>query len=76
MSWLEALSSVWGKKLDDQAGKITDIAKKLQNCSPDDKPSITAELTVAAQQFQLLSTQSSTMMNALSQGLQSLARNN
>jgi len=76
MSWLEALSSVWGKKLDDQAGKITDIAKKLQNCSPDDKPSITAELTVAAQQFQLLSTQSSTMMNALSQGLQTLARNN
>jgi hypothetical protein len=75
-SWLEALASVWGKKLDDQAGKITDIAKKLQNCNPDDKPSITAELTVAAQQFQLLSTQSSTMMNALSQGLQSLARNN
>jgi hypothetical protein len=74
-SWLEALASVWGKKLDQQADKIKDLANQLQNCNPDDKPSVTAQLTAAAQQFQLLSTQSSTMMNALSQGLTTISRN-
>jgi hypothetical protein len=74
-SWLEALASVWGKKLDQQADKIKDLAAQLQNCNPDDKPSVTAQLTAAAQQFQLLSTQSSTMMNALSQGLTTISRN-
>ena len=73
-SWLEALGSLWGKKLDSQADKIKDLATKLQNCNPDDKPSVTAELTVAAQQFQLLAQQSSTMMNALGQGLTTISR--
>jgi hypothetical protein len=73
-SWLEALGSLWGKKLDAQADKIKDLANKLQNCKPDEKPSVTAELTVAAQQFQLLSQQSSTMMNALGQGLTTISR--
>ena len=75
-SWLEALAAVWGKKLDQQADKIKDLANQLQNCNPDDKPSVTAQLTAAAQQFQLLSTQSSTMMNALSQGLTTISRSN
>lgn len=74
-SWLEIIAGKWGDLLDSQAKKLEELAKKLQECTDDKlRPSITQELTVASQQFQLYSTQAMTMTNSLSQALQSLAR--
>lgn len=76
-SWLEAMASAWGDKLDKQADKIKKLADKLRECTDENlRPSLLQELTVASQQFQLYSTQSSTMINSLSSALQSLARAN
>ncbi|MEI8302333.1 MAG: DUF1521 domain-containing protein [Burkholderiales bacterium] len=74
-SWLEIIAGKWGDLLDCQAKKLEELAKKLQECTDDKlRPSITQELTVASQQFQLYSTQAMTMTNSLSTALQSLAR--
>jgi hypothetical protein len=74
-SWLEIIAGKWGDLLDSQAKKLEELAKKLQDCTDDKlRPSITQELTVASQQFQLYSTQAMTMTNSLSTALQSLAR--
>jgi hypothetical protein len=74
-SWLEIIAGKWGDLLDSQAKKMEELAKKLQDCTDDKlRPSITQELTVASQQFQIYSTQAMTMTNSLSTALQSLAR--
>ena len=73
-TWFEILAGAWGTTLDDQAEKLEDLASKLQNCSDADRPSYAAQLTAAATQFQIFSTQAMTHINSIGQGLQTISR--
>ena len=73
-TWFEILAGAWGTTLDDQAEKLEDLAHKLQNCSDADRPSYAAQLTAAAAQFQIFSTQAMTHINSIGQGLQTISR--
>jgi hypothetical protein len=86
-SWFEAMAKAWGNALDQEANKVTALSDQVSdgtdadtNAQPgasssgSDNPSVLTQLTAESLKMQFLSTSSSTSINAVGQGLNTLAQ--
>ncbi len=71
-SWYEAMAGAWGKTLDGQATKITEMAETI--ASGENNPSNMTMLTAYSLEMQFMSNNASTSITSVGQALESLAR--
>ena len=72
-SWFEAMARAWGQALDKQANTIQQQSDAVNNGGTDN-PSALTELTTDSLKFSFLANSSSTSINAVGQGLETMAR--
>ena len=72
-SFFEALARSWGQALDKQANAIQQQSDAVNN-GGSDNPSALTELTTDSLKFSFLANSSSTSINAVGQGLETMAR--
>ena len=68
--WLYAIAEVMGKKLDETAHNMADLAEKVDS----EDPSTATDFQVASQQFSILMNTTSTALKAIGEGMVSAAR--
>ncbi|MFK7888067.1 MAG: hypothetical protein AB8G16_14500 [Gammaproteobacteria bacterium] len=68
--WLYAIAEVMGKKLDETAHKMADLAEKVDS----DDPSTATDFQVASQQFSIMMNTTSTALKAIGEGMVAGAR--
>ena len=68
--WLRAMAEVLGKKLDDLAHEMEDLAGKVDK----NDPSTTTEFTVVSQQFSMLMNATNTAIKTVGEAMSSTAR--
>ncbi len=68
--WLYAVAEVMGKKLDDTAHDMVELAKKVDK----DDPSTATDFQVASQQFSILMNTTSTALKAIGEAMTAAAR--
>ncbi|MFK7994289.1 MAG: hypothetical protein AB8B87_09130 [Granulosicoccus sp.] len=71
-SWFEAMADAWGKALDNQANKITDMSDSLVDGI--DSPRQISLLTAESLRMQFLSNSSHTAITAVGSSLETMAR--
>lgn len=71
-SWFEAMADAWGKALDNQANKISDMASELVDGV--DSPRQVSLLTAESLRMQFLSNSSHTAITAVGSSLETMAR--
>ncbi len=71
-SWFEAMADAWGKALDNQANKITDMSNELVDGI--DSPRQVTLLTAESLRMQFLSNSSHTALTAVGSSLETMAR--
>lgn len=71
-SFFEALAMAWGQALDAQAQQITNLSNEINQSS--DNPSELTLLTADSQQFTFLSNSEASSVNAVGDGLATVAR--
>lgn len=68
--WLYAIAEVMGKKLDETAHKMADLAEKVDS----EDPSTATDFQVASQQFSIIMNTTSTALKSIGEGMVSAAR--
>ena len=68
--WLYAIAEVMGKKLDETAHNMADLAEKVDS----EDPSTATDFQVASQQFSIIMNTTSTALKAIGEGMVSAAR--
>jgi hypothetical protein len=68
--WLYAIAEVMGKKLDETAHEMADLAEKVDS----DDPSTATDFQVASQQFSIMMNTTSTALKAIGEGMVAGAR--
>lgn len=71
-SWFEAMADAWGKALDNQANKISDMSNELVDGI--DSPRQVSLLTAESLRMQFLSNSSHTAITAVGSSLETMAR--
>jgi hypothetical protein len=71
-NWFEAMAQAWGEALDQQAGKIEDIAGQISG--GDDKPATVTQLTAESLKMGFLSNSSHTALSSVGTALETMAR--
>ncbi|MFK7855260.1 MAG: hypothetical protein AB8B79_14150 [Granulosicoccus sp.] len=71
-SWFEAMADAWGKALDNQANKISDMSDGLVDGI--DSPRQVSLLTAESLRMQFLSNSSHTAITAVGSSLETMAR--
>lgn len=74
-SWFEAMAHSWGQVLDQQAGKITELAEQV-GPGGDDKPSVMAMLTAESLRMNFMANSESTSVDSVGRALETMARKN
>jgi len=70
--WFEAMAEAWGEVLDQQAGKIEDLAGKISG--GDDQPATVTQLTAESLKMGFLSNSSHTALSSVGSALETMAR--
>ncbi len=70
--WFHAMAKAWGKSMDDQAAKITDISGRMDGAEA--TPSLMLQMTAEAQAMSFLSNSASSCVNASGKAMETLAR--
>ena len=73
-SWFEAVAEAWGKTLDHQAQRITDMSAQITDGQ--DQPSQVAQLTAESLRFSFLSNSESSSVDSIGRALETMARKN
>ena len=71
-SWFEAVAEAWGKTLDHQAQRITDMSAAITD--GEDQPSQVAQLTAESLRFSFLSNSESSSVDSIGRALETMAR--
>lgn len=71
-SWFEAVAEAWGRTLDNQAQRITDMSATIGD--GEDMPSQVAKLTAESLRFSFLSNSESTSVDSIGRALETMAR--
>lgn len=71
-SWFEAVAEAWGKTLDNQAQRITDMSSTISD--GEDMPSQVAKLTAESLRFSFLSNSESSSVDSIGRALETMAR--
>ena len=71
-SWFEAIAEAWGRTLDSQAQRITDMSATISD--GEDKPSQVAQLTAESLRFSFLSNSESSSVDSIGRALETMAR--
>lgn len=71
-SWYEAMAKAWGKTLDNQAARITELSASISEGS--DQPSQMVQLTAESLRMQFMSNNASTSQNSVGQALETLGK--
>jgi len=71
-SWFEAVAEAWGRTLDTQAQRITDMSSTITDGQ--DQPSQVAKLTAESLRFSFLSNSESSSVDSIGRALETMAR--
>ncbi|MGY6518268.1 MAG: hypothetical protein ACXIUZ_06095 [Lysobacteraceae bacterium] len=71
-SWYEAMAKAWGKTLDNQAARITELSASISEGG--DQPSQMVQLTAESLRMQFMSNNASTSQNSVGQALETLGK--
>lgn len=70
--WFEAMAQAWGEVLDQQAGKIENLADQISG--GDDQPATITQLTAESLKMGFLSNSSHTALSSVASALETMAR--
>ena len=71
-NWFEAMAEAWGEVLDQQAGKIENLAGQISG--GDDQPATVTQLTAESLKMGFLSNSSHTALSSVGSALETMAR--
>lgn len=71
-SWLEAMSQVWGRTLDEQAARMEDLSGQIT--TGNDKPAVVTQLTAESLRMNFLATSSHTGISTAGEALKTMAQ--
>lgn len=73
-SWFEAVAEAWGRTLDNQAQRITEMSAQITD--GEDQPSQVAKLTAESLRFSFLANSESSSVDSIGRALETMARKN
>lgn len=71
-SWFEAMAKAWGRTLDSQASRLTELSGEI--AGGNDQPSSIQMLTAESLRMQFLSNNAATSQNSVGQALETLGK--